>query len=601
MLIQGETMKTFFAGCRCSVIAVVALISLTAAAPAAADWTSPQEISDAGTRNVSNLQVDANPAGDAVAAWNYQLPGVAAVISPAGSGPLSPQAYDGSYGPPTVGIGGNGVGALAFHLAADNAIYAASKPGSSNLFGASANIYGPGTETATRNPILAVNHLGTAQLFHDIGNKSSCCVHPLLGRLLDDPATNAWTAGSEFSASASETHNRAVATATDGSTVLLFKTNNGLGGRAVYPAVIDDDGTTAKGGAIDASSGNDPGDLTNPSGIALARTPDAAVVAALIRKEGTGGGVFILDFSKARAAGTGGGDPTEERVSGDEDGSEPNVETDTAGNVLVSWHDPSDGGADPDAIRARFRPAGSATWGLTETIATGDDLGGHDLAVDALGNAFLVYVDEEADAVVARIRKPGSAGIWGPAETVSTGHSGVDNPHIAAGGDYEAFMAYTADNGKGAPGRAVYSATGDASPKACEDGVDNDGDGLVDHPSDPGCSSPADDDESNPPAGGGDGGGSSGGSGPAGGGSSPGGKTGDSGEPKASTACTKASKRFATTNKQLKKAKKKVKKAKKAKGKKGKRQLKKAKGQFKKLKKKSKKAKGAKRRACAKG
>jgi hypothetical protein len=47
-------------------------------------------------------------------------------------------------------------------------------------------------------------------------------------------------------------------------------------------------------------------------------------------------------------------------------------------------------------------------------------------------------------------------------------------------------MAYTADNGGGAPARTVYSATGDATPKAREDGVDNNGDGLIDHPALPG-------------------------------------------------------------------------------------------------------------------
>src|SRR5690606_36034198 len=33
----------------------------------------------------------------------------------------------------------------------------------------------------------------------------------------------------------------------------------------------------------------------------------------------------------------------------------------------------------------------------------------------------------------------------------------------------------------------------DGRPPACSDGVDNDGDGLVDHPADPGCDSPEDD------------------------------------------------------------------------------------------------------------
>ena len=36
-------------------------------------------------------------------------------------------------------------------------------------------------------------------------------------------------------------------------------------------------------------------------------------------------------------------------------------------------------------------------------------------------------------------------------------------------------------------------------PKACSDGSDNDGDGLIDFPNDPGCSSPDDDGETDPP------------------------------------------------------------------------------------------------------
>jgi hypothetical protein len=37
------------------------------------------------------------------------------------------------------------------------------------------------------------------------------------------------------------------------------------------------------------------------------------------------------------------------------------------------------------------------------------------------------------------------------------------------------------------------------APKACSDGIDNDGDGKVDYPADPGCSSPSDNDEYNAP------------------------------------------------------------------------------------------------------
>jgi len=34
------------------------------------------------------------------------------------------------------------------------------------------------------------------------------------------------------------------------------------------------------------------------------------------------------------------------------------------------------------------------------------------------------------------------------------------------------------------------------TPPQCSDGIDNDGDGLIDYPQDPGCQSPQDDDES---------------------------------------------------------------------------------------------------------
>jgi len=45
---------------------------------------------------------------------------------------------------------------------------------------------------------------------------------------------------------------------------------------------------------------------------------------------------------------------------------------------------------------------------------------------------------------------------------------------------------------------AVYSTDCDASPGACSDGIDNDADGLVDHPAEPGCRSPWDATEADP-------------------------------------------------------------------------------------------------------
>ncbi len=586
-------MKTSLVSCCRAALAVGALTSLIAAAPAAADWTGPVEISDAGSRNASNLQVDADTAGTSVAAWQYGSSGVAVAVSPAVGGPLAPQKYAGSYGPPTVGVGGGDVGTLAFESTAGGssyAIYAASKPGGSGLFGSATAIYGPGTESATGHPILSVNDQGTAQLFHDVGNYQYCCTHSLVGRLLTDPGENTWSTGSTFSSVQSETHNRAVGTAVDGSTVLLYKTNNGLNFREIIPAVIENDGTVSRGAAIDASSGNGGGALSNPSGISVARMPDASVVAAMGRIAGTGGGIWVADFSKARASGASGAAPTESRVSADEDGSQPQVATDAAGNSLVTWYDPSDGTGDPNAIRARFRPAGSSTWGAVETVATGN-LGAHELSVDDLGNAFLVYLDEDADAIVSRVRRPGAAGAWNGLQTLSTGLSGVEDPQVAVGDDNEAFAAFTADNGAGAPARAVYSAVGDATPKACEDGVDNDGDGLVDYPADPGCSSAVDDDESNPPA-----------DDEGGGGGSSGAASIPADTRMATADCKKSSSKLANTTKRFKKAKRKLKKSKalyrKTKDRRAKAQFKKAQVRVKRAQKRSKKARRARRMAC---
>ncbi|MGZ5325749.1 MAG: lytic murein transglycosylase, partial [Solirubrobacterales bacterium] len=51
-------------------------------------------------------------------------------------------------------------------------------------------------------------------------------------------------------------------------------------------------------------------------------------------------------------------------------------------------------------------------------------------------------------------------------------------------------------------GVTVHVPTGGILP-ACSDGIDNDGDGLIDYPADPGCSEPLDNDEYDPPVGGG--------------------------------------------------------------------------------------------------
>ncbi len=65
---------------------------------------------------------------------------------------------------------------------------------------------------------------------------------------------------------------------------------------------------------------------------------------------------------------------------------------------------------------------------------------------------------------------------------------GIDN-------DGDGRLDYPSDTGCSSPSDdSEY-----APPPKCSDGVDNDGDGLIDYPRDPGCSSPSDDDEYNAP------------------------------------------------------------------------------------------------------
>ena len=66
---------------------------------------------------------------------------------------------------------------------------------------------------------------------------------------------------------------------------------------------------------------------------------------------------------------------------------------------------------------------------------------------------------------------------------------GIDN-------EGDGLVDYPAD-----PGCSDGSDTDEADPVplACQDGLDNDGDGLVDYPGDPGCSDSTDDDETDPP------------------------------------------------------------------------------------------------------
>jgi hypothetical protein len=82
-----------------------------------------------------------------------------------------------------------------------------------------------------------------------------------------------------------------------------------------------------------------------------------------------------------------------------------------------------------------------------------------------------------------------AVGTWALAACGQTGSPGVDGSH------------HHFDDGTVLDASLLDGGNVDAAPQrpACDDGLDNDGDGLVDFPADPGCESAEDVDESNPP------------------------------------------------------------------------------------------------------
>ena len=82
--------------------------------------------------------------------------------------------------------------------------------------------------------------------------------------------------------------------------------------------------------------------------------------------------------------------------------------------------------------------------------------------------------------------------LWGQETSPSACSDGRDN-------DQDGLIDFPDD-----PGCGSYTDNDEVDPRvpaplgACQDGIDNDGDGLIDYPNDPGCTSTSDDDEFNP-------------------------------------------------------------------------------------------------------
>jgi hypothetical protein len=140
---------------------------------------------------------------------------------------------------------------------------------------------------------------------------------------------------------------------------------------------------------------------------------------------------------------------------------------DAAGNAYVTGDTLSQGfpttsdaadrtlGGEIDGYFAKLNPAGSALLYSTYLGGDSEDRGAS-VAADRLGNAYVTGVTESANF-------PATPGAF----------------DTTANGEKDAFVTKI-----GAP--------------QCSDGADNDGDGQVDFPADPGCSSPGDDDETDP-------------------------------------------------------------------------------------------------------
>jgi hypothetical protein len=101
----------------------------------------------------------------------------------------------------------------------------------------------------------------------------------------------------------------------------------------------------------------------------------------------------------------------------------------------------------------------SLTWGASSDADSG--VGG-----------YQVYRDDDALA--------GGFGMIGT--TTKTSYSDI---HVALGGSYQYKVRAFDSAGNEGPDSNVFAVT--LTPLACSDGIDNDGDGLIDFPEDPGC------------------------------------------------------------------------------------------------------------------
>ena len=491
--------------------ALTTLIVVAAVAPAAwaDDWSANQEISSVTSRDAEQLTVDSNSIGDFVATWLQSVDDdVAVVFKPFASGVGTPQEFAGTYDAPDVAVGGNSVATLGFDEPGGPRAAATSKASGSTAFNATPAFFigdghtGPTAPPSAGDPLVEVTDSGTGILAfeQDYYNPPSYStkVESVQGRILANPTTNTWTGSGAFRGDSFDLRAGDLSVATDGST--FYGSNSLSVGPCWYiaPGLLEQGGSGSGGDHLKLGCSGNPYAGVIPS---FDRLPNGDVVMAYRKNDESN--IYVIDFSKARAQ-SGSSSPTAVKINPGNDqrsNTNPRLRTDAAGNAIVVWYDSDTGTGTPKSLLARFRPVGGA-WGPVEVINSGEDYeGSFDLDVDATGNGYVVYErtnpttgDQE---IAAAERTPGASGGWSVAELLSEEQGTVSSPRVAAGRNGQAFASWIANSSD-----AVFYAVNSAP--VCSDGLDNDGDGKVDHPADPGCASAADTDETDaaaPPAG----------------------------------------------------------------------------------------------------
>jgi hypothetical protein len=128
--------------------------------------------------------------------------------------------------------------------------------------------------------------------------------------------------------------------------------------------------------------------------------------------------------------------------------SSPQVAVDPSGNAVAVWTR-NDGSN--LRIQAAYRPAGGSFGAATTVSASGQDASAPDVSMDNSGNALVAW--ERTDGtnlrIQAAIRSPGAGGIFGAISTLSAAGQGAFDPKVAAGPnvDSNAAIVWTRSDG----------------------------------------------------------------------------------------------------------------------------------------------------------